>query len=52
MAGWRDPATASATVNGWVETSLGRESDDQGVLVAVADTGAVVGFVTVTERRH
>jgi GNAT superfamily N-acetyltransferase len=52
VAAWRDADAVADAVRGWVTDSLDQnESDGHCVLVAVRDS-RVVGFVTVTTRRH
>jgi ribosomal protein S18 acetylase RimI-like enzyme len=52
VAPWRDPAAVRAAVTQWVGTSLDMAgAHDRAVLVAVTD-GTLVGFVTVSQRRH
>lgn len=52
IASWRDPAAAAAAVDGWARSSVDRAGTDGRAVFVAVDRGAVVGFVSVTERTH
>lgn len=52
MPSWRDPQGCHAAVLGWVESSLERPDLAGAVFVAEDESGAPVGFATVTHETH
>lgn len=53
VAPWRDQDAVRDAVRGWVRDAIGRIGDrDSALLVAEDGTGALIGFVGVSERDH
>jgi GNAT superfamily N-acetyltransferase len=52
VAPWRDAAAVAAAVHGWVTGSVDAAEQGRGALFVAEEDGTVLGFVSVTERRH